>query len=885
MRAPLELALVALIAAAPPPARAEAPARDRVDQRVDASIADDLATLTLRTIARYTPAVALDEVPIVLAAERYRAPPPLTPSEVREAFPGDFSPGGFEGLELVVGGAPCTPRIEVLPAGERVAWCRAPIAAGEPIAIEARATLRIPERFGGFGRVQRSVTLAGAWLPQPARPGQPPPRGPWSLSLSAPAPLTAVLGTTYRPSAGEGGRRVVQASGEGAQIPLFLRPAAWRALSLAEGAARFLTSDAPHREDGGVLALQTQLAVEDALRLVPELGLPAPDRAQPLVLIEAPLRHVLTETAEGVVLVSDRAFRMVEVDRFLRFHALPMLRDVFGVLAARALGPEVGDRALTADVVGTWALERYVTARYGGAEDAFDVLGIVSFIPSIDQMLYAPDLAFAGAYFRNVPEDHALRPDLIDFPLGFPRGKWLYEKLRERLGPARASAIVARARLGGGIGAATRAEWPAGDSGGGAETFLQTWLGPPPKVRYRLAAHQDAPEGAGFRASATVERIGDPIAEPVTVRFTDDDGAARDVVASATTAAIRVVTATLAAPLDEVEIDPLRRLLETGDADAPDPRYLHRSSPEWKVLLNNFNVLLAATEGAVETALDLGIARRHDAHWGFGVRAEYAADAISLGLRASRAFGERVTSARLAHAFTASAEGAYLRPGFAGAEEGGAALLAGLGYSYDDRISVWAPQSGTAVRVGAGYQRIVGTLTSPELTADAVSVSVRGLRQWRLGLRHQLSVRGSVAAYVAGRPQAQLLLPLGGRQQVRGYATDAELARARGIVSAEWLHPLITDLDVNGFFLAWVTGIDGALFVDAALAGDTLAEAVEGPVFGDVGYGLRFYIDYFGVRPGVLAVEVALPLVRARGASELGPPAVYITFSPSFVAF
>lgn len=884
MSAPL--LLLAWAVAAPLPDLADAVAVapvDRVELRVEASVGASLARVDVDVTARYTPAVDLDEVPVVLAAERYRTPGPLSPSEVREAFPSGFSPGGFDDLVLELDGARCTPRIEVLAEGERIAWCPRVVAAGQPVVVRARATLRVPERYGGFGRVGRSLTLAGGWLPLPGRPGAAPPRGPWALTLSAPAELMAVVGSAPRPSAGERGRRVVVATGEGAQVPLVLRPGAWRALSLAEGQARFLTGSAPQGRPPELLARATQRAVEDALRLVPELGLPVPDRAHPVVLIEAPLRHVLTETAEGVVLVSDRAFRMVEVERFLSFHALPLLRDVFGTLAARGLAPTVVDRGLTADVVGTWALERYVARRLGRDEDAFDVLGIVSFIPSIDLMLYAPDLAFAGAYFRNVPDQHPLRPDFVDFPLGHPRGKWLYEKLRDRLGVERAHTIVARAGAGVGIVQAVEEAWPEG-----ARAFLQTWLGPPPRGRYALVDFGSAPDPSAperTRATATFERVGEPVVEPLTVRFEDEDGEIRDVVATATGARRRTVTATLAAPLDVVLLDPQRRLLEVGDDEAPDPRYFHRSAPEWKVLLNNFNVLFAATEGALETAVDLGLARRHDAHWGFGLRAEYAAEAVSLALRASRSFGERVTSARLGHAVSASVEGAYLRPGFAAAEEGGAALLLGLGYGYDDRPSLWAPQSGTAVRVGLGYQRLIGTLTDPAVTPDSLSASVRGVRQWRLGLRHQLSLRASASAYVLGQPQAQLLFPLGGRTQVRGYAQGAELARVRGVLSAEWLHPLLPELDVNFFWLAWVSGIDGALFGDVALAGDDVADAVAGPVFGDVGYGLRLYIDYFGVRPGVLAVEAAVPLVRARGATELGAPAVYITFSPSFVAF
>jgi len=242
------LLLLAWAVAAPLPDLADAVAVapvDRVELRVEASVGASLARVDVDVTARYTPAVDLDEVPVVLAAERYRTPGPLSPSEVREAFPSGFSPGGFDDLVLELDGARCTPRIEVLAEGERIAWCPRVVAAGQPVVVRARATLRVPERYGGFGRVGRSLTLAGGWLPLPGRPGAAPPRGPWALTLSAPAELMAVVGSAPRPSAGERGRRVVVATGEGAQVPLVLRPGAWRALSLAEGQARFLTGSAP----------------------------------------------------------------------------------------------------------------------------------------------------------------------------------------------------------------------------------------------------------------------------------------------------------------------------------------------------------------------------------------------------------------------------------------------------------------------------------------------------------------------------------------------------------------------------------------------------------------------------------------------------------------
>jgi len=684
------LAFAALLAAVP---------LDRAETAIEASLSDDLTRLTLVARTRYTPGEAIDAVPIVLAAERYRHMPALTPAEVREAFPRGFSPGGLDDLVVTVDGVRCdVPPAPIGAYGETMLLCPRAVAASQTVEVESRATLIVPERYGGFGKVGRQVTLAGGWFPQVARPKHAPPRGPWTVQLELPATSSAVIGERYRPSPGSDGRRTITAVGEGAQIPLVVRPAGTYALSIAEGRARFLGGRASENVRNAAIPTlgdQVRAAIEDGLRLAAQIGLPEPTPQRPLILIEAPLRHALTESAEGMVLVSDHAFRMIEVDRFLRFHRLPLLGDAFACLAARALGPEVIGRGLSADVAGAYALDRYVVARYGGAEDAFDVLGIVSFIPSIDQLLYAPDLAFAGAYFRNVPEAHPLKPDFLDFPLDFPRGHHVYEKLRDQIGRPRAEAIVARTLKGEGLIAAIERGWPEG-----APAFLATWLGPYPAVRYQLGPIASAPQpGGGFRAEATIERVGDAIAEPVTVRFEDVDGNERLVTASATTARLRTVSATLAEDLDLVEIDPARRLVETPDADAPDPRYFHRSEPEWKVLLNNFNVLFAATEGSIETALDLGIARRNDVHWSFGVRGEYAAEAISLGARATYAFGGRVNGARLSHAIGLSSEAAYLRPGFAGAVDSGAAVLVGLSYGYDDRVSIWAPETGSALPV------------------------------------------------------------------------------------------------------------------------------------------------------------------------------------------
>jgi hypothetical protein len=89
-------------------------------------------------------------------------------------------------------------------------------------------------------------------------------------------------------------------------------------------------------------------------------------------------------------------------------------------------------------------------------------------------------------------------------------------------------------------------------------------------------------------------------------------------------------------------------------------------------------------------------------------------------------------------------------------------------------------------------------------------------------------------------------------------------------------------MNENAFLLWYVSGLDGAFYADAAIIADELSQLGSAPFLADVGYGLRLYIDYFGVRPGVMAVDLAFPLFDIQGRRDLGPPAVYIDFSQSF---
>ncbi len=862
------LALAALVASTP---------ADRVETRVRAEISDDLETLDLRVESTLRPAVATASVAVVFAADRYRHPPEdLHPSAVRQHYVGGFDPGGFERVELRVDGQACALSEAPDLGGARRALCRR--LGGGPVRVEVSARLRIPRRLGPFGRRGRSVTLAGGWYPYPIVPGRAPPRGRVELALGLPAGVDAVVADRrVRGGAARTAQRVVV--DDAAQLPLALRPLGLRSTPLHDGAVRFAHSG----PDAGGRRRALLDAVSEGLWFYRREGLPWP-RRRPAVLLEAPLRHRLAEAADGLVLVSDRAFRILPLERTRRFHAPPILRALYARLL---LGGPIGDlpagrRELVADAVASWLVDRYVAGRQGRAEDAFDVLDAWSFIPAVDSMLFAPDLAFVAAYFRVVREDDPQAHDWIGFPSRAPPGKQIYDKLLDRLGAAGIEASMRALCEGRALESVIRRAL-----GTEAEAFLDTWLGPYPDVRYGLERWAATPTAGGVRAEAVIRREGAAVAEPITVRFTDVDGGRREVVAPADPAARRTVSATLAAALARVELDPHGRLAEAPTAEQPQPRADNASSRDWRWLLNNFNVLLAATDARIETALDIGLYRTWDERWRFALRGDLGPNAITLSGRGRYGFGRVVMPNRRAQWLGVETSAAYLRPGFAGATEDGAALGARLYYGYDGRRSAWAPETAAAARLTLGYDRRFGAdgAGADGSTNAAVGATARGVLQWQLGLAHQLAVKASLAGFLAGTPPRQGRLAIGGRYNVRGYAVDAAVGRFRAIASAEWLHPLVAETSIDGFHLAWVTGIDGAIFGDLAAIADDPAGLVSRRPLADVGYGLRLYLDWFGVRPGVMAIDVAFPLVALPGESRLGPPAIYVDFAQSFLVF
>lgn len=813
-----------------------------LDTEIAAHVSTDLSTVEISV--KSTLSAPNEESIIVLAADRYRQlPPGFSSPRERELFRGGYDFGGFDNVTVRIDGRPCVAEPQSMPDGARTITCP------KGQMVEMTATLRVPERYGAFSRHASQLVLAGGWYPylkSAERPKN-------SLKLTLPP-----------------GYRAIRNEEEHAfQVPLLVVPATVKPRALDDGRLWLWARDHDSQQTKDLAR-----TMRAALLFMEEEGGPLPTPEKPWVVLVHALRHELAVSTEGPTIVSDLAFRMAPVERFLRFHRFPLIRGFYASALVRS------EARPTAEATAAWLADRYVRSRHGRAEDAFDVLGFWSFIPAVDLLLYAPDVPFETAYFRKVDETDPLTPNLLDYPSSSGHGRVLFEKLLDRIGQQRTDAVFQRVLAG-----ATLEEAIRSDLAESTGDFLAAWLRPYPNVRYKLRSWS-FDQGV---ARAEIEREGEIVAEPVEVRFEDDDGNERFVFSETTTAAVRVVTATLAAPLDFVELDPRSRLIETASEDTPSPRLDNRSRARWKVLLNNWNIAVGATGGTLDTALDVGFAKEYDVKLRHAVRADYDPGAIGVSARSTYSFGKNVTRSRLLQSIGAQLEGAYLRPEFGDSEEGAFAVAGRLSYAFDDRQTLWAAEPGSSFSASLEYSHVFGQVLEElagqaprAVSQDALSLTARYVRGFRFDGAHQLTFRASAGAFLFGDPRTQILFRAGGRANLRGYEVDAVLSEVRAIGSVEWQHPLLAEASENGFFLWWVTGMDGAFYADAAVVADELSALDKSVFLADVGYGVRLYLQYFGVRPGVMSVDLAFPLFDVQGRRDFGPPAVYLDFSQSF---
>jgi len=767
--------------------------------------------------------------------------------------------------------------------------------AGTTVALDFETL--VPERNGLFGRRDHAVYLLGGWHPAFGVAETPLVAVPIDYEITVPPGMVGFVGsspvgrTSPRRQRGRFvGRFVPIALGREASVdvtPHGVVIALDAGLPDESGARAWSVEDdrrerAPRVRDVSAYRdreLRTEIAATLAAGTAFAQSVHVPVR--PLIALVAPLREHMVEAFDGGLAVADRAFALPPLDglawlgvprdllaRFPR-QAIWRAELAFFVAPLAAAREHRVPPELIADAVAVDLRDALVATRYGGAAFAPDYLEPIAVIPEIDALLYAPQAPFADAYFDAIDERRATRDGVDDFTEDLPRGKLIYEKLVDELGPAAAHALtlayLTESRPYLDLVAATAPDVAA---------RLGQWLGAAPRRNY--AVHELA--GDPTRITIDVHASGpdaERIPEPLSVVVRDAAGDEH----RATRLGPGLLEFAAPGPARLVELDPRHRTVELWHPPGEDARFDNRVPPRWRLLLNNLSGLVAVTNRQVAVAADFGLHRIYDLRHDFDLRLAASPEAFGVSAGAAYGFGHEVTPLRLAERVGVGLGGMRLlsgrgspTPGF----EGDASVY----YLYDSRPSLVTSYSGQGLAA-----RLSASLGADATGRDYrfVQASLSAFRLLPLSFYNALLVRARFDRTFGAAP-LQALHRLGGRYTAgRGFETDEERADRRGVVSLEYRHAWSVDTrtDFGGLFV--LTGVEGALFGDAVYL-PVHRPGCDQDTFLDAGYGVRFLVDLLNVSPSSLALDVGVPLYACRDRAR-APVSIYLAFVQSFLLF
>lgn len=903
MRQRVALALVALVTLLPRASTARA-----LDvETVDLAARIDAANGRVAGVERIVVGVGEGdhELRLWLWADRLAvAPTGMDERTWRAIYPGEVALGGAQIERVEVDGA----RAAIAPCGTAprdvagTTW-RLPIPPGasREVTVVVHFRIDVPVRFGRLGRIDDVLSMAGPWMPIVVdEQGGWDSRAHWRVSIETmdarDVAIGDAVGRSWR------GRPVFAEAVQNAYVALLIAPhlvtidretgtpCAVR-LVMRDPAPSSTLSDLVDSGRGSLdpAAIDRVVAVTgEVCRTLVAAGLGSLVSADPIPVLVVPSRTELASTAGDVVTVSDRAYRVSHIDALLDFHDRAVRTALFRTRVRALSTPSSSrDRPIEDDVRAAILADEDDARRNGHAQTPDELLGFAAFHPTVDQLLYAPQVPFADAYFGYVEEDDRFRDDPRASLAPLPHGTRLLRDLRATLSPA-AYRTALRTLLH--VDCSSTPTQPCEASAWRSVfTQLDSWvLAPSHHSDFRLGQVTSVQEGGRWVHHVEVLRRGATSGDPIVVEL--DDAAGHRVRGTWAGEGPRgQVVLRTAAPLAAVRIDPDGNVPQTAAFAGGHPRTDDASGQPWRLpLIAGFEVSYSAAEQRVDALVDFALHQRFDLDHTVGVRLQTGARSAGGTLRYIQGMGPlRDLNGRIG-SLSAGLDLQRLRTDFSPTAAEGAGAWSGAlvaSAAIDTRVfrNDWR----------YGYSLVASVRASATLHDDAtlhgaLSGSLRGTITSPIGLRNAVMLVVG-AGMSLGDPVPAELQSLGGLYTLRGFATNELLGRGRVYAVVEHRATVLADLSWSIFDLVYVREIQlaffagaGVLFAPLGRISRNLDPSVDAHFAADAGVGVRFHYLYGGVQPGVMAIDFATPIVSSHYGNEGLRIAAYVSFDQYF---
>ncbi len=766
-----------------------------------------------------------------------------------------------------------------------------PLRPGERGHLALEFTVTIPKRRGRFGRWRGTVSLGGEWFPRLMRDrsGRVPLAAVNSLiadvELTVPDGHGVVLNRqVFAPRHPSPPIRLTTAVEDGLslviirQMQVYERQFDWgKAIFVSQLDTKPDTGRPPPDEDGsGLFQIvstphRVMWVVDNTAKLL-QSAAPTLSIDEPFVVVSVPAWDRMVQAGPGMILLSNRIWQIIPVKAGLWFHDLALVGAV-GAELARWWGDShrpLALRAIDAEMIGGYLAQRYSAEVHKQRRSVEEIVSFASFLPAVDNFLYAPQSPFKEVYFKPIEEPDPLRDEPWRFRNRFPRGRRVLAKLIDLKGEEETRRLIGDALREN--RELTRAI--VDELGPDGPSFFEQWFGDYPRVNYRLGQVEEISlENGRIRHRAEIIRQGEPITEPVTVRFTDEQSQVADVVwhADGSRGEVEWISD---APLDQVQIDPDRRLVESPELTAGHPLADNQNELPWRPPLLS-RVLIWGDPVAREpyVVATLGLRRRYDITHSFWLDGHYRPTGYGGFLAYRYSFGpKRTLNARSWH-WGPNLSVDRHRPvdeaniAFPENTRFGATMTSlGLSLGHDNRAYFHDPLDGVSFSVSARY--LVGQ-ADDDRVVQASRFTARVFSLFSPTHRHTFAWYGG-ALSVIGEPVAANLVSLSDRQLLRGFELSETYGRIGAYTVLEYRHTLFSTAQVDipfmsgkPVFASWIERVQGVLFAGAGTV--TRPDGFKGlftadRLFTEVGYGLRLHSLVFGAYQYLVGVDFAVPL-------------------------
>lgn len=809
--------------------------------------------------------------------------PNLNDLNYRRIYPNGFSEGYLKVKSLKIGDDEISSRMEpvsVPPIPENTLYSLKldqPLAPGQTQIYHFVLELKVPKKFGSFGFYEDRLTMSGGWTPYLVSyrdglfyPTDQSPVANWEVKILSQNPY--VVGSEMITP--DGSEKTFTRENVG-QFPIQIGTNLTKKEFEHNGIRMQAVVD--ERTPEKILGPLKEV-FDPWTEYVQDLGLDSFITSKELAVLQAPLREMLAVDAQDVSFFSDRAYKVIE--GLQQFHNVPLVRMMFSQLFfGQTLKKENSrDYCWVNEIVANQLTENFLATQHYRYRDARKI-GAVRFfsvLPLIDQIIHTPQFAFFDVFYNFVYPFDPVRDEFSRFQHRRQYGHSVLAHMLDELGEKVTNDIILDYIHSPNESFLQVAEKITGQKL--AERF-EHWTSPRPELNYRIQKLKSKKTKQGYENLLTIDKeTNKPMQEPVEIKINEKSGKKQTMIWDSKETEHTFEFST-ESKVKTVEIDPRQRLLETKLSD-------NRTPPYWKFVLTQLFAQYDFNSKQPDILIESQLRKKYGGQDRYLFGGFYQVDSYGLNVGYVRLFGQALDRLRLSHglglqySFSRLAEDDVFvnstptptiyrvtDPGFVTSVTGS--------YFFGNQLSYTNPLQGEYG--GASF-----TYGSTALGGDFhyYQVALNGSKIFQLHPSHLLAFRGYLANSGPDSMPTQVEFRLGGLFSMRGLGISQEryIGRNMLLLSGEYRHFLIQDCDVN-LWLFRVRDIQGALFVDGGRVTDTVQEKADQAVFGasspattladvfkiqhfqaDTGYGLRFFVDYLGVSPGLVRLDLAKSL-------------------------